>query len=235
MTAELLATLRQYRTPIVYDAVERFGVRPKASGYTDGSIRAVLPGLGAFCGIAATGRIMAETEPGPASARVPWRDVWAYVASLPAPSIMVCQDMDSPPRGCAWGDVSAAIFKRLGCTAVVTNGAVRDIREVEALGFGLFASGPIVGHANVRFVEIGTPVKVGGLVVAPGDLIHADEHGALVIPPDVPLDALIGMIGRLLKSEAAVIHYATGDAAFSLDDLSGRMDKLNAAGGHHLG
>lgn len=234
MTAALIAELCKYRTPIVYDAIERFGVRPKAEGYSDSTIRAVLPKLGAFAGYACTGRIMAATEPSPTSATVAWHGVWAYVERSPGPKLMVCQDVDHPPRGCAWGDVSAAIFLRLGCSAVVTNGAVRDIREVEALGFGLFAGSPIVGHANVRFIEIGAPVIVGGLQVAPGDLLLADEHGVVVIPETVPLDALLAMIGRLVRSEAAVIGYTTS-TDFSLEGLAERMEKLNEAGGHHLG
>jgi regulator of RNase E activity RraA len=147
---------------------------------------------------------------------------------------MVCQDMDTPPRGCAWGDVSASIFLRLGCSAVITNGAVRDIREAGALGFGMFAATAIVGHANVRFVDVGSPVTVGGLAVAPGDLLHADEHGVVLVPREINLGALIDMIERLLRSEAAVIDYARNDTGFSLEDLGKRMDRLNAAGGHHL-
>lgn len=235
MTADLVAELRKHRTPIVYDAIERFGVRPKAEGYTDASIRAVLPELGAFAGYACTGRIVAASEPSPNEAAVPWGEVWAYVERRPGPKVMVCQDMDEPPRGCAWGDVSASIFTRLGCSAVITNGTVRDIRQVAALGFGLFASSTIVGHANVRFVAIDTDVTIGGLSVAPGDLVHADEHGVVIVPRAVPLDALLGMIARLLRSEADVIRYAADAPDFSLDRLNERMDRLNAAGGHHLG
>lgn len=235
MTAGLIAALRKHRTPIVYDAIERFGVRPKAEGYTDASIRAILPELGAFAGYACTGRIVAASEPKPDESMVPWRDVWAYVERMPGPKVMVCEDMDQPSRGCAWGDVSASIFTRLGCSAVITNGAVRDFREVAVVGFGLFASGTIVGHANVRFGAIDTPVTIGGLTVTPGDLVHADEHGVVIVPHAVPLDALLDMIGRLLRSEADIVRYATSASDFSLDRLSERVDALNAAGGHHLG
>jgi regulator of RNase E activity RraA len=222
--------LRHLRTPIVYDAVERFGLRPREEGYTDQTIRSVLPSLGAFVGYAVTGRIMAEHPPAPGNQQIAWEDVWNYVDNSRKPSIMVCQDLDQPPaRGCAWGDVSASIFRRLGCNAVVTNGAVRDIREVESIGFGLFASGPIVGHANVRFVEFGGPVKVGGLFVRPGDLIHADEHGAVVIPAEVDLQTLVRIAGEFLASERAIIEYARNSPTFSVGELKQRMDGHHAA------
>jgi len=220
--------LRRLRTPTVYDAVERFGLRPREEGYTDQTIRSILPSLGAFVGYAVTGRIMAEHPSAPGDRQVAWPDVWTYVDGSRKPSIMVCQDLDQPAgRGCAWGDVSASIFHRLGCSAVVTNGAVRDIREVEAIGFGLFASGPIVGHANVRFVEIGGPVKVGGLLVRPGDLIHADEHGAVVIPEEIDLPTLLRIAEEFLASERRVIEYTREAAVFSIAELNRRME------GHH--
>jgi regulator of RNase E activity RraA len=222
--------LRQLRSPIVYDAVERFGLRPRQEGYTDGSIRCILPKLGAFVGYAVTGRIMAEQPHEAGGRRIDWEEVWTYVERQKKPSIMVCQDMDQPAgRGCAWGDVSASIFRRLGCNAVITNGSVRDIRQVEEIGFGLFAGGPIVGHANVRFVEIDSPVKIGGLIVRPGDLLHADEHGAVIIPPEVDLEALVRIADQFMASERTVIDYAQNSPTFSVTELRRRMDRHDAA------
>jgi regulator of RNase E activity RraA len=230
-----LDRLRQLRSPIVYDAIERFGVRPRQDGYTDGTIRCILPSLGAFAGYAVTGRIMAEQPHAPAAARVAMEQVWNYIASEKRPSIMVCQDMDQPAaRGCAWGDVSASIFRRLGCDAVVTNGAVRDIRQVEEIGFGLFASTPIVGHANVRFTEIGAPVKVGGLVINPGDLLHADEHGVVIIPAAIDLEELLRVADAFLASEARIISYARTSASFSVEGLCAEVDQHDGRE-YHLG
>jgi 4-hydroxy-4-methyl-2-oxoglutarate aldolase len=218
--------LRRLRSPIVYDTIERFGVRPRQDGYTDHSVRCLLPSLGAFVGYAVTGRIVAEQPHEPGNPRVSWQDVWEYVDGQPKPSIMVCQDLDQPAgRGCAWGDVSASIFRRLGCNAVITNGAARDIRQVEAIGFGLFARGPVVGYANVRFVEIGGPVKVGGLAVHPGDLLHADEHGAVIIPREIDLAELVRVAEQFMASERMVIDYARSADTFSVSDLKQLMDR----------
>lgn len=219
--------LKRYRTPIVSDALERLGARKRTLAYTDASIRSILSALGSFVGYACTGKIMAETPMEPEARSVAWPEVWRYVQAQPKPSLMVCQDLDQPAgKGCAWGDVSASTFTRLGCVAVVTNGAVRDIRQVEEIGFGLFASSTVVGHAHVRFVEIGTSVKIGGLVVKPGDLIHADEHGALIIPPDIAIPDLVRVIELHMAAERSVIDYALKAPDFSIEGLVRRMDEL---------
>ncbi|MYZ50422.1 RraA family protein [Propylenella binzhouense] len=220
--SEALARLGAYRTPMVYDAIERFGIRPKNEGYTDGSLKCLFPALGAFVGYAWTGKIVGELPEAEGERILPWREVWRHLGAAPRPSIAVVQDLDQPAgRGCAWGDVGVAIFQALGCVAAVTNGSARDVREVEALGFGLLAGGLVVGHAHVRFVEVGTPVKVGGLVVRPGDLVHADEHGALVIPPEVDLGELVRVIDHVIAAEARVKEYcrAPGFDIDALDEL----------------
>ncbi len=227
--------LKRYRTPIVSDALERFDARARTLAYTDATIRCILPALGAFVGYACTGKVIGEMPEEPRGAKVPWPEVWRYVQARPKPSLMVCQDVDQPAgKGCAWGDVSAATFIRLGCVAVVTNGAVRDIRAVEEIGFGLFAATTVVGHANIRFVEIDTAVKVGGLIVRPGDLVHADEHGALIIPPGIPLGDLVAMIERHMAAERRVIDYALKAPDFSIEGLSRRMDELHDESGTHF-
>lgn len=220
--SDILDRLRAYRTPTIYDALERFNLRPKNQGYTDTTIRCILPSLGAFVGYAWTGKIAGDQPARPGEPVVSWRAVWEDAGRAQRPSFAVVQDLDNPAgRGCAWGDVSATIFKALGCCAALTNGSVRDIPEIESMGFGLFASGPTVGHANVRFVEIGCPVTVGGVTVQPGDLIHADEHGALVVPADIDLEELIRTADHILAAEMRVKAYCHSpefDVA-ELDDL----------------
>ena len=221
---DVFAALRQIRTPIVYDTIERLNLRPRSQGYLDTSIKCMLPSLGAIVGYACTGKIAAEIPPAPEEAVVPWRDVWSYVGRSKRPSVMVVQDMDQPPaRGCAWGDVAAGIFTALGCTGAITNGGGRDLREVEALKFPLFASSAVVGHAYVRYVAAGTPVKVGGQSINPGDLIHADQHGVLIIPPQVSLEDLVRQAHEFMASEKTVIDYCAA-GKFDLDELCRQMD-----------
>ena len=96
------------------------------------------------------------------------------------------QDIDhNPGLGSFLGEVHVNILKALGCVGAVTNGAIRDLAAVEATGFHLFAQNVAVSHAYVHFVEFGGPVEIGGLRVLPGDLIHADRHGVLLVPKEI--------------------------------------------------
>jgi regulator of RNase E activity RraA len=108
------------------------------------------------------------------------------VLSIPAPRVIVVHDLDEPRgQGAQWGEVQANIHKALGCVGVVTDGSVRDLDEVKALGFQFAAAHVSVSHAWIHMVDFGLPVKVGGLWVKPGDLIHADQHGVITIPPEI--------------------------------------------------
>jgi 4-hydroxy-4-methyl-2-oxoglutarate aldolase len=216
---EIFDELSKVRSPIVYDAIERFNLRSRSEGFMDSSIRCILPSLGSMVGYACTAKMVAELPPTIGEHIVASKDLWKYVERSPRPNIMVVQDLDQPAgRGCAWGDLAASIFLNLGCNGAITNGGVRDIREVEKLGFHLFAPAPVVGHSYIRFVEINTPVKVGSIVVHPGDLIQADEHGVLTIPKEIPLEELLKVIKSFLASEKTVLDYCA-KPGFDLDEL----------------
>src|SRR5262249_25938198 len=157
-------------------------------GFTGPEIRCMFPNFEPIIGFAVTATIMAD-QPGAGARNVPRPDYWEYIASVPAPRVVVIQDLDQPPAiGSLWGEVNANIHKALGCIGTITNGGVRDLDEVRGTGFQMLASAAIVSHAYIHLVDFGTPVKVGGLVVNSGDLIHADQHGAIVIPHDIAAD-----------------------------------------------
>jgi regulator of RNase E activity RraA len=100
--------------------------------------------------------------------------------------VIVVHDLDEPRgQGAQWGEVQANIHRALGCAGVITDGSVRDLDEVRALGFQFAAAHVSVSHAYVHMVDFGLPIKVGGLWVKPGDLVHADQHGAVTIPTDI--------------------------------------------------
>ena len=205
---EYIAKLSKVRTPIIYDTIEKFNVRSRDQGWMDTTIKSILPNLGIMCGYACTGKFIGEIPPVNNERIYLFSDIWKYVFESVRPSVMVVQDLDYPNlRSCAWGDVSASIFLNLGCIGVITNGGVRDIREVEKLGFNLFAPSPVVGHGHGRFVEKNVPVKVGALVINPGDLIHSDEHGVTIIPKEIELSDLLKKIKEFMASEKKIIDF----------------------------
>lgn len=222
---ELIEKISKISTPIVYDAIEKFNLRSRSEGYTDSTIRCMFPSIGPVCGYACTAKITGVLPKAEGERLVSSKDVWKYVDASPKPGIMAVQDLDSEPRrACAWGDFSASIFKAMGCRGAITNGFVRDVEVVEKIGFQFFASSTIAGHGNIRYVEINTPVIIGGLIINPGDLIHGDIHGVINIPKDLPLVEIIQAVQKCLDSEGKVISYCNSKG-FNIEGLFREVDE----------
>lgn len=183
LTEAELDALRRLTTPTVANAIETFKVRSPSEGFTDSTIRCLFPELGPVIGYAVTAKIAARERSD--KALPPW-EMWAAMEQVPQPRLVVIEDLDYPnPVGSYWGEVNGSIYKGLGCAGTVTNGGVRDLDEVRATGFHFFASCVLVSHAYVHLVEVGAPVRVGGLEVRPGDLLHGDQHGVLSVPLEI--------------------------------------------------
>lgn len=179
-----LDRLRAFSSPTIANAVESFQVRPRLAGVTDARIRCLFPALGPVVGYACTAAI-ASAEPAAQPRSVSRRKYWEYVRSFAGPRISVVQDLSPTPGGAYWGEVNAGMHKSLGSQGVITNGTVRDLNEVESIGFHFFASGVQVSHGFAHLESFNEPVEVFGMRVNPGDLIHADRHGAVVIPREI--------------------------------------------------
>ena len=202
LPAEVLAALKRYDSPTLSNAIETFDVRPRGEGFTNMDVRCMFPDLGVMVGYAATATIRAR-----ASGESNEAALWAHVRSLPAPRVVVIQDLDDPPgHGAMWGEVQSNIFRALGCSGTVTDGCVRDLKEVRELGFHFFARGPGVSHAYVHVVSSGEPVTVGGLTVHPGDLVHADQHGVLLVPAEIAPE-LPAAAERVIEREQAFLRW----------------------------
>ena len=203
LSPKQIEELRQISTPTISNAIETFDVRPRNEGFMNPEIKCILPELGAMVGYAATGTFMAS-KPGDKDEGDMDQQLWKHVLKIPAPRIVIVQDVDNPPCvGSLWGEVNGTIFKALGCAGTITNGGVRDLDEVRAMGFHFFASCVIPSHAYVHVVETGKPVTIGGLTVRPGDLIHADQHGVITIPHEIAAE--VAARGREVEDKERVI------------------------------
>jgi regulator of RNase E activity RraA len=181
---EQLEELRRFNTPTISNAIEIFNIRQRHLGFLPHQIRCLFPELGPIVGYAVTSQTKAGYSP--ESAPDLTADYLRYVAAQPGPKIAVGQDLDdSPGLGAQFGEVNATIHKKLGCVGHITDGCPRDLDEVRELGFQFFGLNPCVSHAYVRLVDFGKPVEIAGVEVRPGDLIHADKHGACVIPHEI--------------------------------------------------
>ncbi len=225
LSPEELEALRRITSPTICNAIETFGVRDHAEGFMGPEIRCISPGLGNMAGYACTAVIGAKVAGGSRSAP-PMPELWEHVASIPGPRVLVIHDVDFPrPLGSFWGEVNANIFKAQGVVGTVTDGGVRDLPEVRALGFHYFASEVLVSHANLHLIDVGVPVEVGGLRVEPGDLIHGDEHGVVKIPPGIARQ-VPAAAEKIEKAERGIIQMCQAPD-FSVDKL------LKAFGAKH--
>lgn len=224
LTSQQIDALKKITSPSVANAIETFNVRPREVGNLSSDIRAQFPEMGPMVGYAATALIRSEKGPieGHRASLFAW---WDFVLSLPAPRVVVVHDLDDPRgQGAQWGEVQANIHRALGCVGVITDGSVRDLDEVRALNFQFCAAHVSVSHANVHMVDFGIPVKVGGVWVKPGDLVHADQHGAVVIPPEVAA----GIPEAIAKVEAAEKRIITvcQSSDFSVDKLKALYQQI---------
>jgi regulator of RNase E activity RraA len=225
INAKDLEILRSIPTPAVANAIEVFDVRPRTAGFMGPDVRPIFPSLPPIIGYAATVRTVSAHEPGPdGPASKP--DYWRYLESSgPGPLIAVVEDLDDPPSvGAFFGEVNSNIHLALGCAGAVTNSGIRDVEEVEALGFPIWASSVIVSHAYVHIVDFGTPLRVGGLVVAPGDLLLADRHGVIHIPPEIAAD-IPEAVRQIEVREKTIIEYCQS-SDFSADGLADLVARL---------
>ena len=215
-----LELLRRITTPTLSNAIELFNVRPRNQGFMAPEIRCLFPELGVMVGRAVTARFVAEQ---PALRPASRYDLWKHVLEVPEPRVLVLQDMDQPPGvGAFVGEIMATIHQRLGCVGVITNGCVRDLDEVRAMRFHMFAAGPCVSHAYVDLIDFGAPVKVGGQVVRTGDLLHADQHGVLCVPAEIASE-LPAAVERIVQREQRILAHCKSEG-FSLEELQRLLD-----------
>ena len=180
---DLLERLRSYDTPTLSNSLGGLTDRAKTEGFTRPPVHSLFPSMPPMVGFAVTLTIRSETPHTSTDPAAPMAPLYEAVQQVPGPRIVVAQDLDSGP-GCRWGEVNSSICLALGCEGVITDGLVRDVPDVEALGFRYLARGVGVARAYVEVVDTGIPVEVGGARFESGDLVHADRHGALIIPHD---------------------------------------------------
>ena len=216
--SQTLDALRRYDTPTIANGIETFDIRPRTAGFMTSSVRCIFPEMGVLVGYAMTARCRAAVRAERAYSRHGW---WEALASAPRPRIAVIQDTDEPPVGAFWGEVQANIHRALGCVGAITNGGGRDLAEVRALGFQYFAGSVMVSHAYVHMLDFGSAVHIGGLEIAPGDLLHADQHGVIVIPPTVAAE-LPAACDRLVTDERRLIGFCQSPE-FSVEGLKARL------------
>jgi len=209
MTPSLLTLLRQVDTPTVCNAIEFAQGKRGFDGFTRGTMLCSAPTEAPVVGFARTAKIAAVHPPTEAPEVIRQRRMayYEYMAAAPSPAVAVIEDLDFPDCiGAYWGEINTTVHKGFGLSGALTNGVMRDLGDLPA-GFPVIAGlvGPSHGFVHVR--EIDTTVSIFGLMVRPGDLVHADRHGAVVVPAEV-INRLEDAIRRLMQTERIVLDAA---------------------------
>ncbi len=210
MDASLHDLMKRVDTPTVCNAIEVAQGKRGFDAFTRGTMQCSAPGT-AMVGFARTARIAAVAPPSEAADVIKTRRMayYKYMSEGPRPGVCVVEDADFPNAiGAYWGEINTNIHKAFDLSGTLTNGVMRDLDDLPD-GYPVVAGSIGPSHGFVHVLEFDQPVKVFGLTVAPGDLIHADRHGALVVPPEV-IPNLESAIGTLFASEKVVLDAVRG-------------------------
>jgi regulator of RNase E activity RraA len=226
--AELLQ-LKRWNTPTIYNGWEAITAHDRARGWFNREeTRDFMPEMGPMIGRAVT-VVCEPSNPEHKRANADaWKAYRAYVAGVAGPKIVVLQDLDKPEVvGSFWGEVNSNVHRALGCVGTITDGAIRDVDEMRNAGFKAIARRLCVGHAYVVPVRWDCEVEVFGTAVAPGRLVHADQHGFMAIPPEDEAQLLAAAVFMDQNECNTVIAAARSSAGRDTADI---LEALDAAG-----
>jgi regulator of RNase E activity RraA len=218
LSREEFQDLKMLDSCAVANAIERFRVQLRNEGYAEGGLVCRYPHMLPVLGYAMTLKVRTASPPSRGGTFLQDNSWWDALLAVPAPRIVVLQDMDRlPGAGALIGDMHATILKTLACVGVVTNGAVRDVARIEAFDFQMYSKSLSVSHAYSHSVHIGGPVQIGSLEISPGDLLHGDCHGIVRIPRELAT-RIPATAEALRKKEEDVMAYCHSPE-FSVEGL----------------
>lgn len=229
LTPSELHQLCRWNTPTIYNGWEQITAMDAADPVTNLEVvQDWMPQMGPMAGWAVTLTIQPSRSEHKKN-RSAWADYREYIAGLPGPKIVLVQDLDKPATiGSFWGEVNANVHRALGCVGTIVDGAIRDLDEMTAAGFKALARRLCVGHAHSTPVSWGETIEVFGTTVTPGQLIHADKHGFIAIPPGEEQRLLEASVQMDINECETVISAARSQPT---DDLASTLNRINQAAG----
>jgi len=207
VSAAELKLLAQYDTPTIANVIELFEVRPRSAGFMDKRIRACFPEMPPIVGYAATATMRTAYARAESAVYSSVDEQVARFAELPGPAIVVFQDLDDAPVGATFGEIMCASYQCFGALGIITSGPARDLDQVRRLGFAAFSDGVVASHSFSHITSIHQTVRVGGMEVRAGDLLHADANGVCGIPDDIARE-VAHAAAEFVAAEAVVIEFA---------------------------
>ena len=215
LSTEQLEALRSIDTPTICNAIERFKVRNDVTGFAGMNIHWLFPRFGVTSGYALTVTVDSTTPDAPRD-NYAWMEWVRAMAVAPKPIFLVFQDVGlNPEKSAHMGEMMASLAKRLGAVGLLTDGGVRDILEVQALGFQYFSAWIVPSHGNPRLLQVNVPVTIDGILIEPGDLLHGDINGVTKIPNEISTQTA-DMALKIRQEESELLAYINGPD-FSVD------------------
>ncbi|MEN6426227.1 MAG: RraA family protein [Phycisphaerales bacterium] len=219
-----LLELRRWNTPTIYNGWEQITRHDAGKeGFNPEVCQDFMPEMGPMAGYAVTVVIEPSNSNHPKRNPDGWSQYRRYVASVPGPKIIIVQDIDTPNNvGAFWGEVNSGMHRALGCIGTIIDGCIRDLDEMRCVGFKALARRLCVGHAYSHPIRWGCEVKVFGRTIQPGELIHADKHGFLVVPDEDQeklLDAARFMDSNECQTMIAAARHVSGMSTEQMLDL----------------
>lgn len=228
LTPAQLLQLKRWNTPTIYNGWEQITSHDIASdSFNVEETRDFMPQMGPMVGYAVT-LVIEPSNPEHKQRPGAWDDYRRYVASVPGPKIVVVEDRDKPHViGSFWGEVNSNVHRALGCVGTITDGAIRDLDEMTGAGFKAIARRLCVGHAHVVPVAWNCEVQVFGREIRPGQLIHADKHGFMAVPPEDEARLLDAALFMDRNECETVIAAARGCEGLTAEQA---LEQINLAG-----
>ncbi len=140
------------------------------------------------------------------------------MSALPGPGVVVFQDLDDPPVGATFGEIMCSVYRAFGAAGLITSGGGRDLAQVRALGFPVFVGSTICSHAYSHLVDVGSVVRVGGLIVHPGDLLHGDADGVTSIPIEIAAE-VADAVDEFVAAENIMLEYTRAAGSKTIAEL----------------
>jgi regulator of RNase E activity RraA len=208
----------------VANAIERFNRQLRNEGYTEGGLTCRFPQMPPMLGYAFTLQVRSYAPPSKGDSYCDDTQWWDTLMAIPAPRILVVQDMDRHTGSGAFvGELHTEILKKMGCIGVVTNGAVRDIERVKQLNFHMYSAFLSVSHGYAHIVRSGSRVQIGGLEISTGDLLHGDCHGIIRVPKE--LASRIPKTAAALRQKEAEISAFCHSPGFTVEELRALLNR----------
>src|SRR3954468_17892225 len=224
---ETLAKLARFDTPTICNVIELFDIRPRNRGYMDGRIKCNFPELPPIVGFACTASFRSDAPPASGDAYGSIGAQLDQFPKLPGPPIVVFQDLDDPPAAAVFGEVMCSTYQGFGSVGLVTNGAGRDLEQVRALKYPVFTGSTICSHGYCHMLHLGLPVRVGGLMVNQGDLLHGDANGVTNIPIEIAAE-VAAVADEFVRAEAIMLDYVKAPGEKSKDEFHRRRQEFQS-------